>query len=169
MNLLADIAYQNNNSSIKCSSCNDQTSATSRCTVCNDMLCDACVSAHKRVKLTREHPIVPLGNPNNLPNGATQSTISKANKRYSCGKHSAEKLSLYCDHCNKVTCVKCHEATGDHFNHPSTEINKAAPSFRNALKNQLINLQEKVSSTWLSTFSPSVLTLSVPAICSAFA
>ena len=142
INLLADAAYDNRNT-IKCSSCNDQTCATSRCTICNDMLCDACVSAHKRVKLTREHPIVALPSMGNDSNGMSQ-TMSKGNKRYSCAKHAAEKLQLYCDMCHKVTCIKCHEAGGDHFNHPSTDINKAASSFRTNLKQQLLNLKEKV-------------------------
>ncbi|XP_067935863.1 E3 ubiquitin-protein ligase TRIM33-like isoform X2 [Watersipora subatra] len=140
INLLADVARESKNT-IKCSSCNDQTSATSTCTICKDMLCDACVSAHKRVKLTREHPIVALTNSTDLPNGA--STTIRGNKRYSCAKHASEKLQLFCEPCNKVTCTKCHEIAGDHYNHPSSDINQAAASFRNNLRRQLVNLQEK--------------------------
>ena len=141
INLLADVARESKNT-IKCSSCNDQTSATSTCTICKDMLCDACVSAHKRVKLTREHPIVALTNSTDLPNGA--SATIRGNKRYSCAKHASEKLQLFCEPCNKVTCTKCHEIAGDHYNHLSSDINQAATSFRNNLRRQLLNLQEKV-------------------------
>lgn len=105
------------------------------------MLCDACVSAHKRVKLTRDHPIVALPQ----TNGISQSVSNKSNKRYSCAKHSSEKLQLYCDVCNKVTCAKCHDINGEHQSHASTDIIKAAAAFRNNLQTQLFNLQEKVS------------------------
>lgn len=37
--------------------CCDGIQATSYCCVCQDYLCDKCVSAHGRVKVTREHPI----------------------------------------------------------------------------------------------------------------
>lgn len=46
-----------------CSSCDENKQlashpVTSRCRDCNEDLCDGCVEAHKRVKLTREHVIV---------------------------------------------------------------------------------------------------------------
>lgn len=124
---------------VRCSSCNDQTIATSKCTYCDDMLCDACVSAHKRVKLTRDHPIVPL----NIV--TSSSSITKISKRYSCAKHSTERLQLFCNQCNKVTCVKCHELHGDHYNHRKSEVDEAAVHFRKNLHLQLKNLTEKVS------------------------
>lgn len=145
INLLADAEPQLdrnlNSKHIKCSSCNDQTIATSQCTVCDDMLCDACVSAHKRVKLTRDHPITTLDICNGTHNGASNNKISK---RYSCAKHSTEKLHFYCEQCNKVTCTKCHDSTGDHFNHKFSEVAVASSNFRKNLALQLQNLTEKV-------------------------
>jgi len=41
-----------------CGSCTDQHLVTSRCRDCSEDLCDSCVVAHQRVKLTREHTIV---------------------------------------------------------------------------------------------------------------
>ena len=41
-----------------CGSCTDQHLVTSRCRDCSEDLCDSCVIAHQRVKLTREHTIV---------------------------------------------------------------------------------------------------------------
>ena len=37
--------------------CSDGILATSYCSVCKDYLCDKCVSAHSRVKVTRDHPV----------------------------------------------------------------------------------------------------------------
>lgn len=107
------------------------------------MLCDACVSAHKRVKLTRDHPILPLTESSNASqNGAVQ---NKLNKRYSCAKHSTERLQFYCDQCSKVTCTKCHDPTGEHFKHTHLDVGKASANFRQNLAVQLQNLTEKVT------------------------
>lgn len=41
-----------------CSSCEEGTSASSRCRDCSEMLCDPCVQAHLRVRITKDHRIV---------------------------------------------------------------------------------------------------------------
>jgi len=46
------------NSSPLCNNCSDGHSVTSRCRDCSEDLCDSCVVAHNRVKLTRDHTIV---------------------------------------------------------------------------------------------------------------
>lgn len=43
-----------------CTNCEDGTTATSRCKECSEMLCVLCVKAHKRVRLTRDHRIIPF-------------------------------------------------------------------------------------------------------------
>lgn len=143
INLLADVDSRSLESlssgkTVRCSSCLDQTVATSKCTVCSDMLCDACVLAHKRVKLTRDHPIVPLND------GPWISSTTRINKRYSCAKHSLEKLQYFCDRCNKVTCHKCHEIAGEHHDHSRIDVSQAAIAFRKNLQTQILNLNEKV-------------------------
>ena len=47
-----------NNSGPVCASCSEGQLVTSRCRDCSEDLCDNCVRAHQRVKLTREHTIV---------------------------------------------------------------------------------------------------------------
>lgn len=43
-----------------CASCDDGQAAASRCRDCNEALCESCVRAHQRVRLTKDHFIVPL-------------------------------------------------------------------------------------------------------------
>lgn len=43
-----------------CGSCDDGQAAASRCRDCNEILCDSCVRAHQRVRLTKDHFIVPM-------------------------------------------------------------------------------------------------------------
>jgi len=41
-----------------CTSCEDNISATSYCQDCSEYLCEGCVQAHRRVKVTKDHTIV---------------------------------------------------------------------------------------------------------------
>ena len=51
-----------------CSSCDEGSQVTSRCQDCNEHLCDSCVRAHQRVRLTKDHFIVRLAfEPKPLP------------------------------------------------------------------------------------------------------
>ena len=42
---------------IKCSSCSDDAIATSWCVECSEFICDSCVQAHQRLKITKDHTI----------------------------------------------------------------------------------------------------------------
>lgn len=42
----------------ECSSCHEGSMVTSHCKDCSEFLCDSCVRAHQRVRLTKEHRIV---------------------------------------------------------------------------------------------------------------
>lgn len=45
----------------QCSSCDEENTATSHCLDCQEYLCDNCVRAHQRVRLTKDHFIECLG------------------------------------------------------------------------------------------------------------
>lgn len=45
----------------QCSSCDEENPATSHCLDCQEYLCDNCVRAHQRVRLTKDHFIERLG------------------------------------------------------------------------------------------------------------
>lgn len=42
---------------VKCSSCTDDAIATSWCVECAEFICDSCVQAHQRLKITKDHSI----------------------------------------------------------------------------------------------------------------
>lgn len=44
----------------ECRNCDEGSTATSMCRQCNEYLCEECVGAHNRVRLTKEHTIVPF-------------------------------------------------------------------------------------------------------------
>jgi len=111
-----------------CSNCDEGAVASSRCRDCNEVLCDSCVRAHQRVRLTKDHYIVRFAE--DLPvagsNGGkstvgvaavgshTLSLFSSPSFSY-CDVHPAEVLRLFCDMCNQAICSEC--TLRDHRGH----------------------------------------------------
>lgn len=96
-----------------CTSCHDNATATSWCDNCEEFICQNCVEAHQRLKITKEHTIKPkneMSNCNDTP---------KKNKKLSlylfCSVHTHEQLSLFCQTCDRLTCRDCQLT--DHRDH----------------------------------------------------
>ncbi|TRY62179.1 hypothetical protein TCAL_11516 [Tigriopus californicus] len=99
-----------------CQSCDERHTVTSRCRDCNEDLCDMCVVAHQRVKLTRDHVIVRYPERNSsgttLPihsalSGSTGSSSCRSppTSSSSSGSHvvqSADVMRVYADAVEKA-------------------------------------------------------------------
>ena len=107
-----------------CSNCDEGAVASSRCRDCNEVLCDSCVRAHQRVRLTKDHYIVrftddhlsskTVGVP--VGHGAPGSLSLFSSPSFSyCEFHQAEVLRLFCDMCNQAICSEC--TLRDHRGH----------------------------------------------------
>lgn len=62
-----------------CTSCEEGAIATSRCGDCSEMLCDPCVKAHQRVRITKDHHIIRFSediNSRRSNNGSQGSQVS---------------------------------------------------------------------------------------------
>ncbi|KAK2181352.1 hypothetical protein NP493_403g08005 [Ridgeia piscesae] len=111
-----DEEYENGGSETEgserlCSSCDDGSKATSRCKDCNEYLCDNCVRAHQRVRLTKDHFIVRLAFNEGVhtkpqPSPVLVQPVSNRPPSY-CEKHDQEILRLYCDSCSLAICREC--------------------------------------------------------------
>ena len=96
-----------------CSSCDEGSTASSRCQDCNEYLCDHCVSAHQRVRLTKDHFIVRLAiqapasaSAKALPSPTPIQPVSDRPPSF-CELHEKEVLRLYCDTCTQAICREC--------------------------------------------------------------
>ena len=111
-----------------CSNCDEGAVASSRCRDCNEVLCDSCVRAHQRVRLTKDHYIVrfaedlPAAGSNGGKSTVGVATVgSHALSLFSspsfsyCDVHPAEVLRLFCDMCNQAICSEC--TLRDHRGH----------------------------------------------------
>lgn len=67
-----------------CSSCEEGATASYKCRDCSEMLCDPCVRAHQRVRITKEHTIVRFSSEVNnvLANNGSIGSSSLVSKNY---------------------------------------------------------------------------------------
>lgn len=105
----------------QCSNC-DASSARCWCVDCNEALCDACVSAHRRVSVTRSHQIL---------NQPAAGSVSTPPIKF-CRLHPAEPLKLFCFTCNQLTCRDC-QLMG-HMNHRYQFVREALDSLKKELE-----------------------------------
>ncbi|XP_063344679.1 E3 ubiquitin-protein ligase TRIM33 [Pelmatolapia mariae] len=108
------------NLSQQCSNC-DATSATCWCLDCNEALCGVCVSAHRRVTVTRSHRLL-----HHPPEGNILSSPTKF-----CRLHPSEPLKLICFTCKQLTCRDCQLMT--HMNHRYCFVSEAVVSLKKQL------------------------------------
>ncbi|KAG8303488.1 hypothetical protein J6590_007142 [Homalodisca vitripennis] len=122
---------------LKCGSCPD-TAATSWCVECAEFICDGCVQAHQRLKITKEHTIKPKeeGEPDNQAPAA-----GPHHKSLFCSVHRQEKLSLFCETCDRLTCRDCQ--LSDHRDHKYKFINEIAAETRNMISGLLSEVSYK--------------------------
>ncbi|KAG7161337.1 E3 ubiquitin-protein ligase TRIM71-like [Homarus americanus] len=150
-----ELSGNNRNPLYLCASCDDGQAATSRCRDCNEALCDSCVRAHQRVRLTKDHFIVRMANEdvssgNGNGSGSVRSHFSEDNcltplslsspppaipshssplpSVVYCSLHDGEVVRLYCELCNAAICREC--TLRDHRGHAFTYLQNAAESSR---------------------------------------
>nr|XP_043873778.1 E3 ubiquitin-protein ligase TRIM33 isoform X2 [Solea senegalensis] len=91
------------------------------CCDCSEPLCDDCVSAHRRVTVTRSHRIL------NQPPGNVSVSATKF-----CRLHPSETLKLFCFTCGRHTCRDCQLTS--HMNHRFQFVSEALDKTWNQLE-----------------------------------
>ncbi|XP_070823525.1 transcription intermediary factor 1-beta isoform X2 [Chaetodon trifascialis] len=109
----------------QCGSC-DEASSTCWCLDCDEALCDACLSAHRRVTVTRSHRIL-----NQLPAGGASSPPPSPPIKF-CSLHPSEQLKLYCVTCSRLTCRDCQLMA--HINHRYHFVSEVLDSVKKQLQ-----------------------------------
>ncbi|XP_067000025.2 E3 ubiquitin-protein ligase TRIM33 [Anabrus simplex] len=123
---------------LKCTSCHDNATATSWCVECSEYICDNCVQAHQRLKITKEHTIKSKEEAEHDNQASASSTIPKS---LYCSVHRQERLSLFCETCDKLTCRDCQLT--DHRDHKYKFIHEIASETRAMISNLLSEVSYK--------------------------
>ncbi|KAL4234661.1 E3 ubiquitin-protein ligase trim71 [Mactra antiquata] len=105
-----------------CNSCDEGSRATCMCKNCYEYLCDNCVKAHQRVRLTKDHHIQRFLSRGYRPQNVTPSLASPSisaaqgdRSQTPCSIHELEILRLYCDTCMTPICREC--TMNEHVGH----------------------------------------------------
>ncbi|XP_078359035.1 E3 ubiquitin-protein ligase TRIM45-like [Oculina patagonica] len=118
----------------RCSSCDENNTATCYCFVCQNFLCTACFEAHQRLKATRGHRNILV---ENLQAQDVEELIRRpviCSQQY----HEDQALEYYCEECKVCICHKC--SVVSHNRHTIVEMQKAADE----QKMQITDALEKV-------------------------
>ncbi len=121
-----------------CTSCEDENAASSSfCVNCSEWLCEPCIQAHQRVKVTRDHIIKSREEYDDSVelNKESNSVASSGQKPLYCKLHPHEQLRLFCATCDKLTCRDCQLV--EHKDHRYQFIDEAAGKHREVLKKLL--------------------------------
>ncbi|KAI7806303.1 putative E3 ubiquitin-protein ligase TRIM33 [Triplophysa rosa] len=112
----------------KCSAC-EETEVSGWCVQCEEALCSDCVSAHHRVKVTRDHEVKHTIPP----------IVGMPRKR--CPSHSQESLRFFCLVCEELTCKDCQLIT--HRGHSFVQQEEAEESQRQRLQSLLESIRKQ--------------------------
>jgi hypothetical protein len=107
----------------------DNKEATAKCIDCDQFLCQDCVNTHTKLKATRDHPVVPLDQ--------MEDVQLVVRKRY-CDIHPGKELELFCKDCKKMIC-----RDGGLVEHKSHEF-KFINNILDELKDDIKRVQDEV-------------------------
>ena len=104
----------------RCDSCEENSTVTSYCFICQSFLCTACLEAHQRLKSTRGHRNVLI---EKLQVQDVKELIQRpvmCTEKY----HQNEALEYFCQDCQVCICMKC--GFVNHNSHTMVDIQQAA-------------------------------------------
>ena len=115
----------------KCSSCDENNTASSYCFVCQIFLCTVCFEAHQRLKTTRGHRNVVI------EKLRVQDVQELIHRPVMCSQqyHENQPLEFYCEECKCLICQKC--CIVSHNRHTITDTQKAAQVQKMQMKGAL--------------------------------
>ena len=124
---------------ISCTSCSafSSGSAIARCVDCNDFFCADCITAHKKMRLLKDHKILTL---DELRSGKL--TMSNLPEQELCSKHKGEVLRYHCETCDEPTCRECMAIDHPQPQHKHVDLKTIATKRGSDLKELAMSCEE---------------------------
>lgn len=122
-----------------CTGCeNSSNKATSRCVNCDELLCQDCVKAHRRVKFTKDHTINLLAD--------EKEKHKKEPETLFCTTHDKQILERFCRTCDAAICETCQqESHSSKENHDLASLAERIQEIKTSLKNTLVRTRENIA------------------------
>ena len=128
MSLSKPANFDQAQSVVPCDVCEEE-SGEHYCTVCRQTLCDWCKKYHKKVAATKDHAVVP------------RVQMASAVASTSCSRHPDQTVSLECEPCKILVCMKC--VTGEHSGHRMKELSSIYEDEKAKLEKDIRELEQK--------------------------
>ena len=118
----------------ECKSCGEQAPVVAWCEDCDAMICQQCLSQHKKLLIFRDHltkPFKKFKNANEsiaIENGDSTDPASEKQVMFSkCPTHGNERLKFLCTICSELVCSDC-LLLGSHREHSNRLVEGARHS-----------------------------------------
>ena len=85
----------------KCHTCGEQTPMEAWCDECDGVICQQCVTLHKKLAPLRGHSVV------EKKEDEFENSLVIASKPLSCLQHTGENLKYLCTECSELVCAEC--------------------------------------------------------------
>ncbi|KAI1885983.1 hypothetical protein AGOR_G00209370 [Albula goreensis] len=112
----------------KCAGCED-TAVSGWCVECGEALCSICVSAHQRVRVTRDHTVL------------SQKMSTGFLPTMFCTMHREEQMKLFCVSCDQLTCRDCQLTY--HRNHSYQFLDEAVTAQRAEIESLMVRVRKQ--------------------------
>ncbi|XP_035687625.1 E3 ubiquitin-protein ligase TRIM56-like [Branchiostoma floridae] len=117
--------------------CDSKGPAASRCLNCDELLCDECVAAHLRIKVTRDHTVLGLDE----LRGEGQALSVRNGQQHTCSEHTDEVVKFFCETCQVPMCRHC--ALLKHREHSFTHLKEHSALVRAEVQGQIDKVKSK--------------------------
>ena len=132
----------------ECKSCGEQAPVVAWCEDCDTMICQQCLSQHKKLFVFRDHLVRPF---KKFKQSATESTAiesvnepkdppEKQNTFSKCLRHGNERLKFLCTTCSELVCSDC-LLLGSHIEHSNMLVAEARHSLETKME-ELVTVTE---------------------------
>ena len=122
----------------RCSSCEENNTATCYCFVCQNFLCKDCFDAHQRLRATRGHRNVLIENLQAQDVEDLMHRPAMCTKKY----HENEPLDYYCQDCSVCICHKC--SIVSHNRHSLVDLQEAVEEQKMQMTQVFARVKEKL-------------------------
>ena len=117
---------------VRCEICENE-EATVRCSECSQFLGAVCTAAHKKMKVSSRHSLIPLDD--------YFSDKVSAKRTTHCLRHPHLEVDAYCTNCNVSLCSKC--AVDSHSSHSFRPLMKMAEDMQEDITAMLLQASLK--------------------------
>ena len=133
----------------ECKSCGEQAPVVAWCEDCDAMICQQCLSQHKKLLIFRDHltkPFKKFKNANEsiaIENGDSTDPASEKQVMFSkCPTHGNERLKFLCTICSELVCSDC-LLLGSHREHSNRLVEGARHSLETKMEELAIVTENK--------------------------